>query len=141
MHLIALCPNCHSLHHKGHIPKESMRSWKMLLLSLNEGLDRRSIDIMLALDKVDNILVSGDGLLDCSSLIASEIVKVEWRGGGGGLFGGIDIFSNSKRNPVKDTIEDGQYWIELSKKGRSLVSAWKRGDQKGAVNALSMNSI
>ena len=134
--LLALCPNCHSLHHKGHIPLESLRTWKILLLSLNEAFDKRSINILLALDKVDSIIVSGDGLLDCASLIASGIVKVEWRGGSGGLFGG-GLFSSDKKNPIKDTIEDGQYWIELSEKGHLLVSAWKQGDQKGAVNAIA----
>jgi len=129
--LLALCPNCHSLHHKGHIPLQSLRTWKTLLLSLNEAFDKRSINILLALDKVDNIVVSGDGLLDCASLIASGIINVEWRGGGAGLF------SSDKRNPIIDTISDGQYWIELSEKGYLLVSAWKRGDQKGAVNAMA----
>lgn len=136
--LLALCPNCHSLHHKGHIPLESLRTWKILLLSLNEAFDKRSINILLALDKVDSIIVSGDGLLDCASLIASGIVKVEWRGGSEySLFGeGLFFSDTDKKNPIKDTIKDGQYWIELSEKGHLLVSAWKQGDQKSAVNAI-----
>jgi HNH endonuclease len=72
--LIALCPTCHTLHHKGHIPIESVRTWKVLLLSLNEGFDRRSIETLLALHKIGRLNVSGEGVLACSSLIASGLV-------------------------------------------------------------------
>ncbi|MBW1992993.1 MAG: HNH endonuclease [Deltaproteobacteria bacterium] len=50
--LLPLCPNCHALHHKGEIPIESIRSWKMLLLALNEAFDRRSIDLLLAIESI-----------------------------------------------------------------------------------------
>jgi len=33
--LIALCPNCHSLHTNGYIPTEAIEVWKSLLVSLN----------------------------------------------------------------------------------------------------------
>ena len=49
--LLALCPNCHALHHRAEIPADSIRAWKMLLLALNEAYDRRSVDLLLALDK------------------------------------------------------------------------------------------
>lgn len=120
--LIALCPNCHSLHHKGHIPKESLRSWKMLLISLNEVLDKHSIDLLLALDKVDHLMVSGGGVLECAALIAADFVEIE-KDSKGGLFEGGGQYEE-------------KYWIELSEKGRSLVAAWKRGDQEGAVTGV-----
>ena len=120
--LIALCPNCHSLHHKGHIPKESLRSWKMLLISLNEGLDKHSIDLLLALDKVERLMISGSGVLECASLIAADFVEINVDSKGGELFGG---------EPLEE-----KYWIELNEKGRSLVAAWKRGDQEGAVTGV-----
>ena len=42
--LLALCPNCHALHHRQKvIPIESIRAWKMLLLAINEAYDRRSV--------------------------------------------------------------------------------------------------
>jgi len=53
--LIALCPNCHTLHHQGNIPHESLRAWKILLVGLNEAFDRKSVDILLALKKVSKI--------------------------------------------------------------------------------------
>jgi hypothetical protein len=128
--LLALCPNCHSLHHKGHIPQESLRAWKMLLLALNEGFDRRSIDILLALDELKGIMLWGDGLLNCAALVASGMVSVEEKheeielGEGGFLFSGRGIEHRVQK-----------YWIELSVKGNHFVEAWKRGDQSAAVKA------
>ena len=51
--LLPLCPNCHALHHGGTIPRESIRAWKMLLLSLNDGFSRAAIDLLLALGRTD----------------------------------------------------------------------------------------
>lgn len=126
--LLALCPNCHTLHHKGHIPKESLRSWKMLILSLNEGFDKRSIDMLLALDKVERLMVSGEGVLGCAALIATELVEIDTdskieraTGSRGFLFSGLSEYYQE------------WYWVKLSEKGSSLVKAWKRGDQQGAV--------
>lgn len=117
--LLALCPNCHSLHHKGHIPSESIRAWKLLLLSLNEGFDRSSLDVLLALEKVDHLLVSGEGVLACASLIAADLVKIDTESHGG-------MFSDERYGE--------RYWVEVTEKGRSVISAWKRGDQEGVVN-------
>jgi len=37
--LLPLCPNCHALHHRGVIPADSIRAWKLLLLTINEAYD------------------------------------------------------------------------------------------------------
>ena len=74
--LLALCPNRHSLHHKNHIPSDSIRAWKMLQLTLNEAFDKNSIDILLALDYIGGVIITGDGLLNCSALIASNLIYV-----------------------------------------------------------------
>jgi hypothetical protein len=120
--LLALCPNCHSLHHKGHIPTTSVRAWKMLLLSLNEGLDRRALDVLLTLAKVDNLMVCGEGVLECASLIAGNLVRVDIETKGG-------LFSKGEYGH--------KYWIELTEKGLAVVAAWIRGDQNGVVNAVA----
>ncbi len=121
--LLALCPNCHSLHHQGKIPEESLRAWKMLLLSLNEAFDRRSIDLLLALDRVGRPLyVSGDGVLDCASLIATGMVCI-----------------TEGRKTEKTTHHYGShfiYTVELTNKGKQMVGAWKRGDQKAAIQSV-----
>jgi len=44
--LIALCPNCHSLHTHGHIPDQAVRVWKGMLLSLN-SVNRSNLDTLL----------------------------------------------------------------------------------------------
>jgi hypothetical protein len=115
--LLPLCPNCHSLHHQGNIPKESLRSWKMLLLSLNEAFDHKAVDLLLALDKLkDGLFLSGDGFLACAALVTSGMVKVEVQHYG-----------------VENQAINAIYYVSLSSKGRSFVDAWKRGDQRAAV--------
>lgn len=120
--LIALCPNCHARHHRGHIPRESIRAWKMLAISLNEGLGRRSLDILLALDKTDShsLMIDGEGALQAASLIASNLVRLA-------------------RNPRHSLLTKGMgfpvYVLELTERGQNVVHAWKQGDQKGVVNA------
>ena len=112
--LLALCPNCHALHHRGEIPVPSLRAWKMLLLSLNEGYDKKSIELLLALEKTGRLFVSGDGVLTCAALIASDLVEKKQ-------------FNVGKPIP--------EYAIELTQKGRKLIDEWKAGNQEGVVSA------
>ncbi|HEY9165874.1 MAG TPA: HNH endonuclease signature motif containing protein [Candidatus Kryptonia bacterium] len=115
--LLPLCPNCHALEQQGVISKDSLRSWKMLLLSLNEAFDKRSLDFLLALDKIeDGLFVSGEGVLTCSSLVASDMITVE------------QIVQEGIREL------DVTYHISFTAKGRSFVKAWKAGDQNAAVS-------
>jgi hypothetical protein len=118
--LLPLCPNCHALHHRHEIPNDSIRSWKMLLVTINEGFDRSTISLLLLLEKLAYIRLSGDGLLRCAPLVATSFVSVENRHGpSGGIFLGEVL----------------EYTVTLSDKGRLFVEAWKRGDQQAAVNA------
>lgn len=138
--LLALCPNCHQLHHKGHIPEQSIRAWKMLQLTLNEAFDKYSIDILLALDNIGGIIITGDGLLNCSALIASNLVhvtndlivrerqKVEKDNGMG-----LSLFKDDWKY-VDKPISTGQYHLKLTDKGKALVVAWKNGNQNVALN-------
>src|SRR5262245_47653048 len=67
--LLPLCPNCHALHHKGVIPRTSLKAWKMFLLALNEAFDKQSINILLTLAKLGVIQrVTGDGLIRLAAL-------------------------------------------------------------------------
>jgi hypothetical protein len=88
----------------------------MLLLSLNEAFDRGSLDLLLALEKVkDGLFVSGDGVLTCASLVATDMVSVE------------PIYQQG-------VVElDVVYHIQLTAKGQSFLSSWKKGDQQAAV--------
>jgi len=115
--LLPLCPNCHALHHQGNLSIESLRSWKALLLSLNQAFDTRTVDVLLALDVLeDGLFISGDALLNCAPLIVSEMIRVE-----------------PLYHEVGESAIDAIYHIELTTKRRSFVKAWKRSDQSAAI--------
>ncbi len=46
----------------------------MLLLAINEAFDRRSVDLLLALDLTGMLFVSGEGVLECAALIEAGLV-------------------------------------------------------------------
>jgi hypothetical protein len=118
--LLPLCPNCHALYHRqGAITRESLRAWKMLLLAINEAYDRRSIDILLALDKMGLIYVSGDGILACAPLIAGQLVSSTY---------------NMYQNVCT-------YRILITDRGKAFVQAWKRGDQEAAIANLEQHEL
>ncbi len=108
--LIALCPNCHALHHQSIIPHESLRTWKILLLSLNEAFDRKAIDVLLTLRKILKITLRGEGMLEIAGLISSDLVK--WQQSH------ADVFD-----------------IKLSNKGSIFVEAWSSGKLDEALSA------
>lgn len=122
--LLALCPNCHALHHKGEIPSTSLRAWKMFLLSLNEAFDRRSIDMLLALDKIGRVPIQGEGVLNCASLIAANLLEIQ-----------------EQRSYAFPPEFPPFYYINLNEKGHALVNAWKQGDQEGAVTVALKGSV
>lgn len=49
--LLALCPNCHSGFTRGKIPRSAIETWKQMLLVVNNGLDRESLDLLLFLHR------------------------------------------------------------------------------------------
>jgi hypothetical protein len=119
--LLALCPTCHALHHQKIIPVEAIRSWKMLLLAINEAYDRKAIDLLLALDKVGHVWMSGDGLVDCAALVAADLVRFDQLGGGS--------WSRDVQNPPCG--------VCLTERGSAFVAAWKTGSQRDAIAVFS----
>jgi hypothetical protein len=114
--LLALCPNCHTLHHAGHIPRDSLRAWKMILLSLSEAYDRSSVDMLLTLAKIDGrVVMPVPGLLQCASLIASGLLEVDYT----------------------DKMLNINFYVSLSQKGKRLVEGWKAGRQEDAIGVVS----
>ncbi len=119
--LLPLCPNCHAMHHRGDITTDSLHAWKMLLLSLNEAFDRRSIDMLLAIDQIKgNVvkLISGDGVFNYAPLIASGLISV------------------SETWLQKTTGSSGQtmmYTAQLTDKGQQFLKGWKKGNQEAAI--------
>ena len=120
--LLPFCPNCHALHHAGKIPRESIRAWKMLLLSLNDGFSRAAVDLLLALDHLaaNPLLVYNDTVLTMGSLIASGLVSIGHAG---------------TPPPPRHPDATGHRYVSLSEKGKRFVTAWKAGKQDEAVGA------
>jgi hypothetical protein len=106
--LLALCPTCHALHHRGTIPAESIKVWKGMLVSLNGAFDKATIDDLLFLFKASqNLVLSGDGVLKFSKLIAANLANYAHF-----FSGGMPVY----------------YQVFLTDRGRLLVEAWEKGD-------------
>jgi len=111
--LIALCPTCHALFHRGTISKESIYCWKQTLISLTQAFDTSSIDDLLFLNKLPSskLMISGDGVLKFSRLIGIGFVE-------------FDIFMQN--GPII------LYEVKLTEKGSQFIENW----EKGNINAL-----
>jgi len=115
--LLALCPTCHGLFHRGTIARESLYSWKSLLVSLSRAFDIEPLDhlLFLARPEVGDLRISGDAVLKFSRLIAADLAE----------------FSLVMQNgPLL------LYAVRLTSKGRMLVKAWKSGNREAVQNAL-----
>lgn len=115
--LIALCPTCHQLYHRGTIKKESIYVWKQILVSLSSALDIQAVDDLVFLYDLpkDMLGVSGDGVLQFRKLIAA------------GLAG------------FRVKMENGPfivYEVGVTSKGAALVDAWRKGDAAETKMAL-----
>lgn len=109
--LIALCPTCHSLHHRGTISTSAIRVYKAMLVAIRGAFDVEAIDRLLFLEscKKDLLVVSGDGLLHFSRLIAAGLATMELK-------------SNNNWQIVT-------YVVNIHDRGRQLIEAWKQGDR------------
>lgn len=109
--LIALCPTCHALYHRGTYKQESIYLWKAMLVAITRAFDVQSIDTLLFLEtcKKDFLVVSGDGALHFGRLIAAGLAS-------------IDQKANNNWQFVT-------YAVNISERGRQLVEAWKQGDR------------
>ena len=131
--LLALCPNCHSLHTAGRIPVGAIRTWKSLLVSLNTS-SRTAADLLLVLFEEETRLLkepselsappfrfTGDGLPALSGLIVSGLVMISRRYSGASFSGGgMPSFE-----------------VRLTERGRLLVEAWISGKMEATKQALA----
>ena len=109
--LIALCPTCHALYHRGTIKADSIYAYKAMLIAITRAFDVEAIDRLLFLEscKKDFLVVSGDGLLHFARLIAAGLATGKQK-------------SNNNWQLVT-------YAVNLNDKGRQLISAWRLGDR------------
>lgn len=109
--LIALCPTCHSLYHRGTIKQESIYAYKSMLVAITRAFDVAAVDQLLFLASCARnfLVVSGDGLLQFGRLIAAGLAFAEMK---------------ANNNYLLVT-----YVVNISEKGRQLVDAWRQGDR------------
>lgn len=129
--LVALCAYCHDLHTRGVIDRQAIATWKLLLQSLNDALDRDSLDQLLFLRRHNEefdrdgtgwqLRVSGDGIIRLARLVNAGLVDMGFTAGGGGSYGA----------PAH-----GLYRPTLTGRGRRLVEAWEKGDLVAFGTAL-----
>jgi hypothetical protein len=135
LNLLALCPNCHSLHTSGRIPDSAIRHWKGMLHALNHAFNKEANDLLLYLHKTESsrILYSGDGLLRFAALVSAGFVEIEGITHGlGQRAEAIGFFSaKSTAGPpmVPITPPSTSGTVRLSEKGRQLVESWLAGDE------------
>jgi hypothetical protein len=115
--LLALCPTCHALFHRGEIARESIYTWKSVLVALSQAFDFAALDqlLFLATPEAGNLRVSGDGVLHFSRLIAAGLAT----------------------SPL--VLQNGPmllYQVILTDRGKALVTAWSKGDRQGLARLL-----
>jgi len=115
--LIALCPTCHALFHRGVISRESIYSWKSILVALSQAFDLEAIDNLLFLSKLmpKQLAISGDGVLKFARLIAADLAAFRLLMQNGPLL---------------------LYEVGLTQKGQLLIDAWKQGNRNAVAIAL-----
>ncbi len=122
--LIALCPTCHRLYHRGDIPREAIRVWKGMLVALNRAFDAPTIDdlIFLSLSERPH-MYSADAVLNFRRLIAAGLAQADR--GLPRIYGGMQ--------QTQETV----HRITLTERGRMVVEAWRAGDMEALARALS----
>jgi hypothetical protein len=116
--LIALCPTCHALYHRGTISADAIYAYKAMLVAISRAFDLEAVDRLLFLSTCskDFLIVSGDGLLHFARLIAANLASV-----------------NLKANNNWQIVT---YAINISEKGKQLIEAWRQGDRTRLSQAL-----
>jgi hypothetical protein len=119
--LIALCPNCHAMYHRGSISSESIYAWKAMLIAIGRAFDVQTIDKLMFLDLIpkDELIVSGDGLLHFDRVIAAN-------------FATFEQIANNNNQLVN-------YSVNISAKGKMMINAWKNGKLDDIKKSLSGN--
>ncbi|HBE70914.1 MAG TPA: hypothetical protein DDW52_22440 [Planctomycetaceae bacterium] len=137
--LLPLCPNCHTLHHAGHIPKEAIKAWKLLLDSLTNP-SRNLVDFLILLyrDKGEPEMQRGN-VADINA--PRDDVPFVFTGDSLPFLAGpvnsglLEIF-NRRQNTAYAGGTTPNFMVRLTGKGRALVESWIKGDVSGIRNAL-----
>lgn len=116
--LIALCPTCHALYHRGTISQDSIYVYKSMLVALSHAFDVETVDRLLFLSMCpeDYLILSGDGLLHFSRIISAGLATVAM-----------------KANNAWQIVT---YAVNISPQGKMLVEAWRAGDRTRLASAM-----
>jgi len=116
--LIALCPTCHALYHRGTISSDAIYAYKAMLVALSQAFDLDAIDRLLLLAGIpeDFLVISGDGVVGFGRLLVAGLARV-----------------TQKANNAWQLVT---YTVNISDKGRALVAAWQRGDRSELATLL-----
>lgn len=117
--LIALCPTCHAMYHRGTIAADSIYAWKAMLIAIGRAFDVQTIDKLMFLESIakDKLIVTGDGLLRFDRLIAANLATFQQK-------------ANNNNQLVT-------YAVNISEKGKKIVFAWKDGKLDEISKSLS----
>jgi hypothetical protein len=115
--LLALCPTCHALFHRGTIARDSIYAWKMMLVSLSKAFDVQTIDdlLFLATPEAQKLQVSGDGALKFSRLILAGWATLQ---------------------STRYTSSGSLHVVILTPRGRELIAVWKSGNRQAVAKVL-----
>jgi hypothetical protein len=116
--LVALCPTCHALYHRGTILPDSIYLYKAMLVAISRAFDLEAVDKLLFLSECppDFLIVSGDGLLHFARLIAAGMADV--------------------RLKANNNFQIVTYAVNISEKGKQLIEAWRQGDRTRVSKVL-----
>jgi hypothetical protein len=116
--LVALCPTCHALYHRGTILADSIYLYKAMLVAISRAFDLDAVDKLLFLCECpkDFLIVSGDGLLHFARIIAAGMASVEQK--------------------ANNNFQIVTYAVNISDKGRQLIEAWRQGDRTRVAQVL-----
>ena len=117
--LLALCSTCHALFHRGVLRRDSIYTWKSVLVSMSQAFDIATVDHLLFLNRPEakSLRVSGDGVLQFSRLISA----------------GLATFGVAMQNGPLIL-----YWVILTNKGKSLLEAWISGNREAVAQAMQI---
>jgi hypothetical protein len=127
--LIALCPNCHTLHHQDVIPRAAIHHWKGMLVALNQALDRRSIDLLIWLDGLETDrhppTFSTDALVGLAPVLSAGLAEacLSQASSGGAGFPPYSV-----------------YRVHLTRRGRALLQSWRDADSDAYREIVSRDA-
>lgn len=115
--LLALCPTCHALYHRGDVSREALYTYKAILVALGQAFDVTTVDQLLFLGVVRDrpLQLQGEGVLSFMRLISAGLA--DFRNTGKDM--GVEFYS-----------------VTLTDKGKALVDAWKSGNRERVKSAL-----